>query len=213
MNVRFGKKRSRFRFFFLLSIIPFAGLGLFLFLNIGTLLTVEDPVPARLDVIFTFAGENQRVFYSRKLSERFPGAHWVLSDYFHMFSHILERDGFPMARVSILDTSTNTLSEVNGLKDWVRTHRDSLCAAKKTAMNNPGPLRIGLVSNPLHMRRIKFMAQSVFSDTSIRIFYLPVPLEEYSWTSADIRYWWQSKTVRNWVSSEIEKLFAFWFFS
>lgn len=213
MKTRFSKKRSRFWLFFLLGITPATGFGLFLFFNIGTLLTVEDPVPERLDLVFTFAGENQRVFYSRKLAERFPEAHWVLSDYFHLFSRILARDGFPRSRVTFLDTSTNTLSEVNGLKDWIGVHRDSLIAAQQGAVKTPAALHVGLVSNPLHMRRIKFMTQSVFRDTTIHFFYLPAPLEEYRWTREDIRYWWKSKTIQNWVSSEIGKLLAFWFFS
>lgn len=204
MNYTPRKGKSRSPLIFLFVIAATAGLGLVLFLKIGTLLAVNDPVPQRLDVIFTFGGENERVAYSRKLLQQFPDAHWLLSDYHHLFSHILQRDGFTMARVSFLDTSTNTLSEVNGLKDWISGHKDSL--AQKH-------LSIGLVSNPLHMRRIKFMTQTVFHDTSIHIYYLPVPLDQYHWKPRDVVFWWQSKTIRNWVTSEIGKLMAFWFFS
>ena len=100
--------------------------GMFLFVKAGTLLAVHDPVPPRLDIVFTFAGENQRIAYSRELMRQFPDAHWVLSDYFHFFSHILQRDGFAMSRISFLDTCANTFSEVNGLKDWINVHKDSL---------------------------------------------------------------------------------------
>lgn len=213
------KKKSRFLFISILGITPAAILGFFLSINLGTLLSVSDPLPSRLDVIFTFAGENQRVTYSRNLTNLFPDAHWLLSDYYHFFSHILKRDGFSMTRVSFLDTCTNTLSEVHGLKDWINSHRDGLKkppdtgARKTTGIQKDHPLMIGLVSSPLHMRRIKIMTQTVFHDTTIHIYYLPVPLDQYHWSSQDITFWWRSKPIRNWVTSEIGKLLAFWFFS
>lgn len=220
MNDALKKRKKRFVPLSLLGIVPAAGLGLFLFFKIGTLLAVNDPVPQRLDVIFTFGGENERVSYSRKLMQQFPDAHWVLSDYYHFFSHILQRDGFAMTRVSFLDTCANTLSEVHGLWDWIAGHEDSLYKSKNTLVREtsglnkpPVTLSVGLVSNPFHMRRIKFMAQTVFSNTPVTLYCLPVPLDQYHWKSQDVLFWWQSKTTRSWVLSEIGKLLAFWFFS
>jgi uncharacterized SAM-binding protein YcdF (DUF218 family) len=215
----FKRKKKLVPFLLPAGIAGAAGCVIFLFLRAGALLVVNDPVPASLDVVFTFAGENPRISYSRKLTNQFPEAHWVLSDYHHFFSRILQRDGFSMTRVTFLDTSTNTLSEVNGLKDWINSHRDSLAASRETALQRTAvvpenkPLRVGLVSNPFHMRRIKLMAQSVFRDTAIHIYYLPVPLDQYHWTPQDVDRWWQSKSIRTWVASETGKLVAFWFFS
>jgi hypothetical protein len=219
MNTGAKRKKHRHLLLFLLGIAPAAGAALFLFLRAGALLVVDDPVPRRLDVIFTFAGENQRVTYSRDLTERFPSAHWVLSDFYHLFSHILERDGFAMSRVTFLDTCTNTLSEVHGLRDWIAGHKDSLYKSQNAVTNSPAvpqkpaTLAVGLVSTPFHMRRIRFMMQAVFRDPSIRFYYLPVPLDRYHWTSNDVDFWWQSRTTRSWVKSEVGKLLAFWFFS
>ena len=179
--------------------------------TLGGWLAVNDPVPPRLDVLFMFGGENARFSYSRGLTERFPGARWVMSDNFRQYARVLSREGFDMSRVTVLDTCRYTLSEVKALAGWLRDNRDALvrAAAHDTAGKQ---VRVGLVSSPCHMRRITFMVHDVFRDTAFTFFSLPVPLERYGWTSENVRYWWKTKALRNWVMSETGKLLWYWLF-
>ena len=187
-------------------------------LNIGNWLVVSDPLPTRLDYVFTFAGQNPRMTYSRELMERFPDAHWILSDFHHIYSRILARNGFDMSRVSIVDTASHTLGEVQALGDWLRANTDSLPRRHIAADTAPGPspskLSVGLVSSPYHMRRIKFMINDVFRDhrTDVLFCYLPVPFERFHLTQQDMRTWWRSKTLRTFAGSEVGKLILYWLF-
>jgi hypothetical protein len=184
-------------------------------LTIGKWLAVNDPVPPRLDVLFMFGGENARFSYSRELTERFPNSQWVMSDNFRQYARVLSRESFDMSRVTVLDTCHYTLSEVTALGGWLRENRDALvrAAAHDTAVRQGTPqVRVGLVSSPCHMRRIKFMVHDVIRDTAFTCFFLPVPIERYGWTSANVRHWWKTKALRNWVMSETGKLLWYWLF-
>jgi hypothetical protein len=195
--------------------------AVFIFFTVGPWLVVSDPLPRRLDIIFTFAGANERMTYSRELMKQNEGAHWVLSDFHHFYSRILSRNGFDMTRVSIVDTAANTLSEVNGLSDWLRSEEK---AGRKTKVRDTAhsparqivsePITIGLVSSPYHMRRISFMVDDVFrkNGKEFRFCYLPVPFDKFSWTRRDLRTWWRSKTLRAYVGSEVGKLLMYWLF-
>lgn len=205
-------KKTKFLYF---SVIT----GVFLFLcatavscfTISGWLVVNDPVPPRLDVLFMFGGENARLTYSRELTERFPCARWVMSDNFRQYARVLSRDGFDMSRVVVLDTCHYTLSEVTTLAGWLRDNRNTLmsAAAHDTAVKQ---VRVGLVSSPCHMRRIKFMVHDVIRDTAFKFSYLPVPLERYGWTPENVRHWWKVKALRTWVISETGKLLWYWLF-
>lgn len=189
--------RRRLTAFFI--IVTALAVTLALLSKTGDWLSVSDPAPVRLDVIFTFAGENQRITYSRELVQRFPAARWVLSDYLHQYSRILSREKFDMSKVAVLDTCPSTRSEVSGLADWL---------AGDTAGS-----AIGLVSNPFHMRRIKFMVNDRVRGAAgchYQFYYLPVPVERYGWTTGAVHRWWKSKTLRTWTFSEIGKLIAYW---
>ena len=187
-------------------------------LNIGDWLMVSDPLPPHLDYIFTFAGENPRLTYSKELMARYPDAHWILSDFHHSYSRILARNGFDMTRVSAVDTASNTLAEVHALRDWLNANTDSLHllpAADDTVRRlPPSKVSIGLVSNPYHMRRIKFMVNDVFHDRrkAVLFYYLPVPFERFHRTPREMRTWWRSKSLRTFAGSEIGKLIMYWLF-
>jgi hypothetical protein len=213
------KKTIRLCIAFLCVVVPLSA-SLFFFLTASTWFFIADPVPPRLDVIFTFSGENARVTYSRELTEKFPQARWVLSDYYHLYSRILSREKFDMSRITAIDTCRYTLSEVRGLADWLNVNRNRLaptCHSADTAGPSlpgmPQKIEIGLVSNPCHMRRIKCMVADVFSDTTVRFHYLPVPPERYGWTRQEMRRWWTSKKLRTWVGFEVVKLIKYWLFS
>jgi uncharacterized SAM-binding protein YcdF (DUF218 family) len=182
-----------------------AAAALFCCLTIGRWLAVRDPLPERVDVVYMFFGENARFSYARGLMERFPGAHLVMSDNFRQYSRVLSREGFDMTRVTALDTCRSTLSEITALDGWLQDNREKLVRAAPQ-------VRIGLVSSPCHMRRIRFMARDVIRDTAFACFCLPVPLERYGWTDNDLRRWWRTGALRNWVASETAKLLWYWLF-
>ena len=212
-----NKKKVRLLFIVSLGSAAVACAAMAFFFKAGTWLFVNDPLPAHLDVLFTFGGENARVAYSRGLMERIPGARWVLSDYFHQYSRILSREGFDMSRVTIIDTCRYTISEIKGFAAWLKDNKNALvssAAAHDTALVRKMPqVHVAFVSSPFHMRRIKSMAEDVFRDTTFHCYYLPVPIERYGWTSGDLRHWWRSKATRTWVASETGKLLWYWLFS
>ena len=119
------KKKKRSLYITSVSVVFFACVTLAFFFKAGTWLFINDPLPDRLDVIFTFGGENARIAYSRELKERFPAARWALSDYFHQYSRILSREGFDMSKVAIVDTCRYTISEVKGLADWLKNNKNT----------------------------------------------------------------------------------------
>ena len=204
-----SKKAKHLTLFIVLAVV--IGAAAMLFLEAGSWLAFSEPVPPHVDIVFTFGGENVRIAYSRELMQRFPDAHWVISDFTHRYARILQREGYDMSCVTILDTCRYTISEVRGLADWLRTERDSTgSSTAKTRAALRRPLHIALVSNPFHMRRIKFIIETVFHDPAIRFHYLPVPPERYSWSSKSITRWWEFKSIRQWVGSEIAKLMIFW---
>jgi hypothetical protein len=205
----------RFLLIVLLGIAVPLSVALFFFIKASAWFFVADPVPSRLDVVFTFAGENARFSYSRELMERFSQAHWVLSDYYHLYSRILSREKFDMSRVSAVDTCRYTISEVKGLADWLSSNRHLFPSdtGGRRITGSPEKIQVGLVSNPCHMRRIKCMASDVFHDTTLCFHYLPVPAERYGWTPREMRHWWKSKQLRVWVMFEVAKLIKYWLFS
>jgi hypothetical protein len=201
------------------GVVLLACAALFCCLTIGRWLAVSDHLPNRIDVVFMFFGENHRFSYSRGLMERFPGATWVMSDNFRQYSRVLSREGFDMSRVAVLDTCRYTLSEITALGAWLQDNREALvrAAAHDTAAPWAMPartpvVRVGLVSSPCHMRRIRFMARDVIRDTAFSCYCLPVPLERYGWTSDDLRRWWRTRALRTWVASETAKLLWYWLF-
>ena len=167
--------------------------------NAGTWLLISDTIPDRLDMVFTFAGENVRDSYSRELMQRFPEAHWLMSDYKEGYSRILRRESYDMSRVSVVDTCKNTLSEVYTLQSWINKKNYSSLKSKDTVMY------VGLVSGPYHMRRIKMMVEKNLPNQQVKFFYLPVPMHRYKWTDDMFKKWWKSPVFDS-VSSEITKI-------
>lgn len=170
--------------------------------NAGTYLLVNDPLPEKLDLIFTFAGENARNHYSEKLLQQYPDAHWLLSDYKDGYVRILRRDSFDMSRVTIVDTCKNTFSEVLALKEYLQQ------SGENPLREHHGPLQIGLISGPYHMRRIQLMTQKAIRSGDFNFHYLPVPLDKYNWTAAMFKTWWKSP-VYEVVSTETLKIVYF----
>jgi uncharacterized SAM-binding protein YcdF (DUF218 family) len=170
--------------------------------NAGIYLLVNDPLPKKLDLIFTFAGENARNHYSENLLQQYPDAHWLLSDYKDGYVRILRRDSFDMSRVTIVDTCKNTFSEVLALKEYLQVSGENILREHQK------PLQIGLISGPYHMRRIQMMTQKAIRSSDFNIYYLPVPLDKYNWTREMFKIWWKSP-VYEVVSTETLKIVYF----
>lgn len=174
----------------------------FAFRQLGVWLIAADPLPERLDVVCTFAGESRRVDYSKKLVLRYDGAHWLLSDYKDGHGRLLQKNAFDMRRVTIFDTCKNTRSEINAMHQWIERYRCS----PLTPGHDAAPLEIGLVSSPYHMRRIKIMASRHIGNNHLRLHLLPVPLEEYQWSRDTFRFWWRSNYITSLSLLELGKI-------
>lgn len=167
----------------------------------GRWLVISDPIPENLDLIVTFAGERERVAYSRELSTKFPKSFWILSDYKDGYSRLLRKSNFNMSRVHIVDTCQNTVSEIDAVKKWIRNNQQKF--------KDKSQISIGLVSSPYHMRRIQLIVKNQLKNDSYRFHYLPVPLERYNWTNKMLTYWWRTGSVSRAVISEFQKIIYF----
>jgi hypothetical protein len=194
----FNRKYTK-RTFTLFVLVIFVIVTTLLLRNAGLYLLVNDPLPDKLDLIFTFAGENARNHYSEELLQQYPDAHWLLSDYKDGYVRILRRDSFNMSRVTVVDTCKNTFSEVLALKKYLQISSDNLLR------EHIRPLQIGLISGPYHMRRIQMITQGTIRSSEFNIHYLPVPLDKYNWTKDMFKTWWKSPAYEV-VSSEILKI-------
>ncbi|MBN1575795.1 MAG: YdcF family protein [Chitinispirillaceae bacterium] len=187
-------------------IAGFAGVLLVLFIlfcHVGNWLVAADAPPAHLDVICTFAGDSRRVVYSKELMLRYPDAHWVLSDYKDGHGRLLQKSDFDMRRVTIIDTCKSTISEINALRQWVDRRRP---VERSPTSGKKATLRVGLVSSPYHMRRIRIMAGRRLNRADVRCYLLPVPLEEYRWNRDTFRYWWRSNVATSITILELLKI-------
>lgn len=186
----------------LMILLLFSILSILIVRNAGTYLLVSDPLPQKLDLVFTFAGENSRPVYSQELLKKYSCAHWLMSDYKKGYIRILRRDKYDMSRVSVIDTCKNTNSEVTAMLEWIGKNLE--LQSQKSGIN----IKVGLVSGPYHMRRIKMMVEYKLKEQNIDFYYLPVPMDRYKWTNEMFRNWWNSP-VYNVVSSELIKIAYF----
>lgn len=173
------------------------------FRSVGTWMTASDPLPDSLDIICTFAGDRHRVTYSKELMKKYRNAHWILSDYKNGYARLLRKSNYPMNRVTVIDTSANTLSEINACKIWIRSYLNNPSTA-------PTQLQVGFISSPYHMRRIHLMAKRKLTNPSIQYYLLPVPKERYHWTDKSFKYWWRSRRTTSIVFTELAKTAYFY---
>jgi uncharacterized SAM-binding protein YcdF (DUF218 family) len=180
--------------------------GLLAFRNLAEWLVVSDPLPQSLNAVFTFAGDVHRINYSKELFNRYPQARWLMSYPSRKIVIPLRRDGFDTSRIAIVDTCKNTNAEVWFITDWARH-----VAATDNRFSRAQPLRVGFVSSPFHMRRIRMAVLKTPRDESCAYYYLPVPLEHYGWTKSDYRSWWKNDQLRSAVWLEFKKFtYYFW---
>jgi hypothetical protein len=176
---------------------------LFAIRGAGVWLLVDDPLPEDLDVIFTFAGERYRVDYSAELMNKYPGAHWVLSDFENGYFNHIRKKPTDISRITVVDTCVSTISEVKCLFGYLKYHRNQY----------PEHLNVGLVSSPYHMRRIKLMVKSQSKISNVKFTYLPVPLESYNTSDEMYKKWWNYNNISQVVFSEFPKIVYFYFFN
>jgi uncharacterized SAM-binding protein YcdF (DUF218 family) len=189
----------QFRIAIVCSVVLLIALGWFAFRNLATWMVVSDPLPQSLDVIFTFAGDNQRLIYSKELFAKYPQARWIISYPTKKIAIPLKKDGFDTSRIQIVDSCKNTNTEAWFITGWVR-HTIQTAGISRTK-----PLRVGLVSMPYHMKRIHLDVSRRPRDEACVYYYLPVPFEQYGLTKQDFESWWMNAQLRAAILLEFKK--------
>ncbi len=168
----------------------------------GVWLLVKDPIPDKVDVLFTFAGERHRVDYTSELMMKYPNAHWVLSDFKDGYFNYIKKKNFDISRVTVVDTCISTVYEVRTLIGYLEAHRSRY----------PEGITVGLVSGPYHMRRIQLMVRSRSRLKNVTFVFLPVPLESYNTSDEMYKRWWNYRNISSVVFSELPKILYFYLF-
>jgi len=190
-------------------LIGLAGLALLLMLFreqwltfIGDFLILSDSMHS-VDVIHVIAGEDYRTDYAIKLYNQgfgkkmfFTGGWCDLHLYRHG-EHAQERSlsqGVPLEAIAFDDSKVlSTYMEAERLKEWIA--------------NSPDPVRsVIVVSDPFHMRRVRWTYQKVFGD-QLRVQMAPVPFELTPYQHT----WWKDKESRQNVREEYSKLVYYLF--
>jgi uncharacterized SAM-binding protein YcdF (DUF218 family) len=177
-----------------------AAAGLYALRNLALWLVVSDPLPPSIDAIFTFAGETQRIIYSKDLFLKYAHSQWLISYPTKRISVPLAKKGLDTSRIFIVDTCRNTNSEAWYIADWASRTIES-----KKGFSSTRPLAIGLVSTPFHMRRICMEVLRKYKGDACVFYFLPVPLDRYGATKHTYETWWMNKQMRSAVFLEFKK--------
>ncbi len=164
---------------------------------IGDFLSVHDTLH-QADVIHVIAGEDYRTDYAIQLYDQgfakilfFTGGWCDVHLYYHG-EHAKEWSlarGIPADAIAFDDARVlSTYMEAERLKEWVA--------------NSPYPVRsVIVVSDPFHMRRIRWTYQRIFGD-SVEVQMAPVPFERTPYQ----RMWWRDQKSRQNIREEYSKL-------
>jgi uncharacterized SAM-binding protein YcdF (DUF218 family) len=169
---------------------------------IADFLVVQDNLyPA--DVIHVIAGEDYRTDYAIQLYKEgygkvlfFTGGWCKIHGYNHG-EHAEElslAEGIPLGAIAFDDsTVTSTYMEAGRLQEWVE--------------HNPYPVQsLIVVSDPFHMRRVRWTYRKVFGD-QIQLQTAPVPFDLTPYQHA----WWKDPGSRQNVREEYSKLIYYLF--
>ena len=107
-----NNRRKAVRIVLIAILITLTIVCIFAYRNLGLWLVVSDPLPQSLDAIFTFAGDNDRIPYSKQLCKRYPKALWIVSYPSKNLRDSLSAQGFDTSRIVMVDTG-NTFSEAD----------------------------------------------------------------------------------------------------
>ncbi len=169
---------------------------------IGNFLAVEDALrPA--DVIHVIAGEDYRTEYAIQLYKNGYGKTLFFTGGWceiHHYSHgehakgMSLAQGVPPAAIAFDDSGvTSTYMEAERLKEWVA--------------RSPYPVQsIIVVSDPFHMRRVRWTYRRVFGE-QIQVRMAPVPFQLTPYQ----RTWWKDPGSRQNVREEYSKLVYYLF--
>ena len=181
-------KNSIFWGFLLLA----AGISFYLISHAGTWLLVSDQEPARIDVIFTFAGEVKREEYALRLLKKHPETHWYASTFYRQRLFFrCQKAGLDSTRVTAIDSSRNTWAEIRALRNILR---------KNTQIHT-----VGLVSSEWHMRRIFLMIRHIHLP-EFKFYSLPVSLSITGPKRSEFKRWFWTAPTRKIVSIELLKI-------
>jgi uncharacterized SAM-binding protein YcdF (DUF218 family) len=120
------------------------------------------PLPERLDVLLVSGGEGVRELYACQLRERYPNATIVMA------AKPLMKDCLSLRTVIAESQSTQEEAEhfsryLSGLEP------------------NTGPLSVGLVTGPYHLRRAVYWVNRCITNPPISLYPVAVPMEMYGW--------------------------------
>ncbi len=180
--------------------------GVFAFRHLALWLVVSDPLPPYLNAIFTFAGETQRIVYSKELFATYKHATWLLSYPSKRIALPLWKEGLDTSRIIIVDSCKNTSAEARFITTWAAHETEA--GGRYSASR---PLAVGLVSTPFHLRRVKLDVGRRFKGTKCRFYYLPVPFDRYGETRHGYQTWWKNRQLRRAVLFEFEKYLFYLF--
>ena len=203
--LNFKKSSRRDRSIFLLA-AALATAAVLMYRGLGNWLLVQDPLPGRIDAIFTFGGENVRDRYSRDLALRYPEAIWILSTH-NAAARVrtLDLEQLNARRLLVVDTLKNTWEEVRFLREWLAQRE------KHLVKDADGPCTVVLVSGPYHMRRIRIAVARQLNHHPCEFSFVPAPMELYSHTPGKYRTWWRDTTLNPLVKLELVKTLYYLF--
>jgi len=124
-----------------------------------------DSDPNKVDLIFTFGGEQARENHAMRLMDKYFNAKWIVSSPLPLTKSMID-SGYWKGRVTVIEHCKNTLDEVNYV-----------------AMLCSDSIDIALLSGPYHLRRIERFLRNVLSaDCGSRFHFVAVPLNDYNTT-------------------------------
>ncbi len=191
---------------FAIIILVAVGISTFAFRHLAQWLVISDPLPLSIDAIFTFAGETNRLVYSKELYGKYKGAEWLISYPSKKIAIPLRKDGFDTSRIQIVDSCKNTNSEVLFITSWAV---DKINKSNKFTRQNP--LQVGLVSTPFHMRRIRMQIMRKSKNDLVRYYFLPVPYNKCGFTKEDYKMWWKNYVLKSAIILELKKVVYYFF--
>jgi len=182
----------------------------FLFSRAGYWLVVSDSLPARVDVVMTFAGNMDRFEFGRDLAKRLPDALWFCSiERMPVFDTVtvagmarrhLLLHGIDTARVTMVDTCTSTRGELAALEAWLRPR----CRGQGPKAGRV--LSVVCVSSPYHTRRILIEARRRMKQLPVRFYSVPVTPPYQRRERFEPGAWWTREEDADVVISELIKL-------
>jgi uncharacterized SAM-binding protein YcdF (DUF218 family) len=124
----------------------------------GAWLVVRSKAPEHIDVVFTFGGERERERFSNELFRTHPHATWIVSTFDAKVRTRLLGDEVDTGRVVMVDTCSDTWSEVLFLREWLDAHIERL--------RGPAPHGDSLVT-PAQAAQAEIRAQAPSADSSV----------------------------------------------